>query len=378
MLGAWRRARGRLDPAHGLTGPERGVGGAAGAGRPCGPADNGAVAGWWLVRPQVPGQGTVVNRALAWARRRRERVRGHNPWEIAVHTVRAAIEHRQTGHAAEMSFFALLTLVPSTVAVGAALSFLERFVGPQRIARGQDEAIAALRLLMSPRLTDEVIAPFVRAQLSQQRGGVALGGLVLTWWLSSHLFTSTSHALDRAYGVTDRRPTLTQRCIALGFALASVVVVALTLGILVVGPLGGGPDIAERLGLGRAVALAWSMARWPALLLILIGFLICLHRFSPNVEHSWKDCVPGAALGVLLWVIAAAGFRLYLGLGGGVARGVTLQDETVAVIGRAVGAVVATVLWTYFSSVAILIGGELNAELARVRRRIRDPEEGRI
>lgn len=378
MLGAWRRARGRLDPAHRLTGPERRVGGPPGPRRPCGQADNGAVAGWRLVRPQVPGRGAVAERVLAWARRRRERVRGHNPWEIAVRTVRAAVDHRQTGHAAEMSFFALLTLVPSTVAVGAALSFLERFVGPQRIVRGQDEAIAALRVLMSPRLTDEVIAPFVRAQLSQQRGGVALGGLVLTWWLSSHLFTSTSHALDRAYGVTDRRPTLTQRFIALGFALASVVVVALTLGILVVGPLGGSPDIAERLGLGRAVALAWSMARWPALLLILIGFLICLHRFSPNVEHSWKDCVPGAALGVVLWVVAAAGFRLYLGLGGGVARGVALQDESVAVIGRAVGAVVATVLWTYFSSVAILIGGELNAELARVRRRMRDPEEGGI
>jgi membrane protein len=324
-----------------------------------------------LVRPEVPGRGALVDRVQAWARRRRERVRGHNPWEIAVNTVRAAVDHRLTGHAAEMSFFALLTLVPSTVAVGAALSLLGRFVGPERIARGQDEAIAALRLLMSPRLTDEVIAPFVRAQLSQQRGGVALGGLVLTWWLSSHLFSSTSHALDRAYGVRDRRPTLTQRFIALGFALASVVVVALTLGILVVGPLGGGPDIAERLGLGRAVTLAWGVARWPALLLVLIGFLICLHRFSPNVEHSWKDCVPGAALGVLLWVIAAAGFRLYLGLGGGVARGVVLQDERVVVIGRAVGAVVATVLWTYFSSVAILIGGELNAELARVRRRMR-------
>jgi membrane protein len=330
------------------------------------------------VRPQVPGYGALVERALAWARRRRERVRGYNPWEIAVHTVRAAVDHRLTGHAAEMSFFALLTLVPSTVAVGAALGFLERFVGPQQIARGQDEAIAALRLLMSPRLTDEVIAPFVRAQLSQQRGGVALGGLVLTWWLSSHLFASTSHALDRAYGVKDRRPTLTQRFIALGFALGSVVVVALTLGVLVVGPLGGGPDIAERLGLGRAVALAWSLARWPALLLILIGFLICLHRFSPNTEHSWKDCMPGAALGVILWVVAAAGFRIYLGLGGGVTRGLALQDQTVAVIGRAVGAVVATVLWTYFSSMAILIGGELNAELARVRRRMRDPGDGGV
>jgi membrane protein len=88
--------------------------------------------------------------------------------------------------------------------------------------------------------------------------------------------------------------------------------------------------------------------------------------------------VPGAALGVILWVVAAAGFRIYLGLGGGVTRGLALQDQTVAVIGRAVGAVVATVLWTYFSSMAILIGGELNAELARVRRRMRDPGDGGV
>jgi len=36
------------------------------------------------------------------------------------------------------------------------------------------------------------------------------------------------------------------------------------------------------------------------------------------------------------------------------------------------------VLWTYFSSMAILIGGELNAELARVRRRMRDPGDGGV
>jgi len=38
-----------------------------------------------------------------------------------VETVRSAAGHRLGGHAAEMSFFAVITLVPSTVAVGAAL-----------------------------------------------------------------------------------------------------------------------------------------------------------------------------------------------------------------------------------------------------------------
>jgi uncharacterized BrkB/YihY/UPF0761 family membrane protein len=46
---------------------------------------------------------------------------------------------------------------------------------------------------------------------------------------------------------------------------------------------------------------------------------------------------------------------------------VVVNDARVVIIGQAVGAVVATVLWTYFSSVAILVGNELNAELARLR-----------
>ena len=36
-----------------------------------------------------------------------------------------------------MSFFAMLTLVPLTVAVGAALGQVQRFVGPEKIARGR-------------------------------------------------------------------------------------------------------------------------------------------------------------------------------------------------------------------------------------------------
>src|ERR687892_84199 len=105
-----------------------------------------------------PGGGEVAtpdDRILAWAANRRQRV---------------------FGPAAEMSFFAMLTLVPLTVAVGAALGQIQRFVGPEKIARGQDAAIGVVRMVISPKLTDGVVDPFVRAQLSQQRGGAGLGG----------------------------------------------------------------------------------------------------------------------------------------------------------------------------------------------------------
>jgi membrane protein len=309
-----------------------------------------------------------ADRILAWVERRPERVFGHNPWQVGVHVLHTALRHRVTGPAAEMSFFAMLTLVPVTVAIGAALGVIERIVGPEKIERGQDAAISLVRVIISPRLTDTVVGPFVRAQLDQRNGGAAIGGLLLTWWLATQLFAATSHALDRAYQERHRRPTFTQRLIALAFAFVSVVVVVLTLGIMVDAPfLDEEAALAEGLGVTQPVVTAWYFGRWPVLVLVLVGFLLALYRYAPSVKRPWRDLLPGALLGVVLWILAAAAFRVYLAFGRGAPTGVVVNDAQVVIIGRAVGAVIATVLWTYFSSVAILVGNELNAQLARVR-----------
>jgi len=47
--------------------------------------------------------------------------------------------------------------------------------------------------------------------------------------------------------------------------------------------------------------------------------------------------------------------------------GVAADDPSVQIIGQSVNAVVATVIWAYLASIAILLGGELNA-LLRARR----------
>jgi membrane protein len=312
---------------------------------------------------------TPADRIMAWAAARPERVLGHNPWQLGAHVLRTAMRHRVTGPAAEMSFFAMLTLVPLTVAVGAALGQIQRFVGPEKIARGQDAAISLVRVVISPRLTDGVVDPFVRAQLDQRKGGAAIGGLLLTWWLAGRLFAATSRALDTAYHERHQRLSVHQRLIALGFAFGSVVVVVLTLGIMVDAPfLDEQRDLALEFGVSQALVTAWYLGRWPVVLLVLVTFLLCLYRFAPSVRHAWRHLLPGAVLGVLLWLLAAVAFRVYLAFGGsGAPTGVVVNDARVVIIGQAVGAVVATVLWTYFSSVAILVGNELNAELARLR-----------
>jgi membrane protein len=289
-------------------------------------------------------------------------------WGTIVRVVRAAHSHRTTGHAAEMAFFAVLTLVPSTVAVGSALGVSKHLIGTAAVGNAEGAVNGAVRALMGPELADSVISPFVHVQLTQPRGGVAIGSLLAAWWLSSHLFEATGHALDSAYCVTDRRRTIVSRLLALAFALGSVLLVAVTVEAMVVGPLGSpssGP--ASDLGFERTYAVVWAILRWPLLLLIVVGFLVCLYRFSPNVPHGWRDCLPGAVLGAALWILAAVGFRLSAAMGLQGSRGVAAGDPTVDVIGQSVNAVIATVLWAYLASIAILMGGEFNAAL-RLRR----------
>ena len=287
-------------------------------------------------------------------------------WRMAVHLLRTAQRHRITGHAAEMAFFAVLTLVPSTVAVGSALGLFRKVIGEDAVAEAESAMTGAVRALMGPDLADSVISPFVHAQLAQPRGGVALGGLLVAWWLASHLFASTGHALDAAYGVKDRRATLVHRLLALVFALVSVLLVAVTVEVMVVGPVGH----ANSLPMSVQYALAWSIVRWPIALVVVVAFLVCLYRFSANVRHSWRECVPGALLGAGLWILAAAAFRVSASLGLRHSIGVASDDPSVRIIGQSVNAVVATVLWAYLASIAILVGGEFNAAL-RTRRMLR-------
>lgn len=315
------------------------------------------------------GDRSWPDRALEWACDRPERIAGYNPWEVLVRLWHEVINDRVTGLAAEMAFFAILSLLPLLVAVGAGLGYLERIIGADAVAQAEAAVIDGVAVVFGPELTADAIAPFVRGLLSEERGGLAVGSLVVTVYLASRVFTATIRALDLAYDIEERRGLLVQRGLAVLFAFGAVIVFVLMLAFMVVGPmLGGGRLLAERLGLGDAFAFAWSVGRWPLLVMLVVGFLSVLYRLGPHVDNRWRDCLPGAVLGVALWVLVTLGFRLYLEAGGGPQTPQFGEDEAaLRVAGQLVGAVVASVLWLYLSSVAMLVGGELNAELAALR-----------
>jgi membrane protein len=283
---------------------------------------------------------------------------------LSISVLRAAARHRTSAHAAEMAFFGLVALVPATITMGGVLHLLAHVGGPELAVRGQDGAAQAIRTLIGPKLADSVINPFVRTQLSQPRG-LALSGLIVTAWLISRIFYALSHALDLAFDVSDRRRSVVQRCIALVHALGAVFVTAITLAIMVLGWRSGRAGIDRFLGNVPVVAQLWAVVRWPLLVAVLLGVTAALYRYGPNIRLTRRQYLPGAALAVLLWIAAAVAFRAYLMVGAGPPTGVSSGDPHVVLIGRAIGASIATGIWMYFSALAILTGAELNGVLLR-------------
>jgi membrane protein len=279
--------------------------------------------------------------------------RTHRAASFAVGTFRSAVAHRLTGHAAETAFYAALALVPATVVVGATLHLIASLGGASLQEDVQRTVISVIRFLIGPKMTDRVVAPFVRTQLGQPDGGATFANIIVGWWLFSHLFTSVGHGLDAAYGVRTQRRSHVRRLIALTCALVSITVLTATVLLMVV--------------LGQARA-AWLIAllrplRWPMLLVILVAALTGLYHVVPSVRRPLRHCVPGALLAVPLLAAAATLFRMYVLFGAADPTGVRARRSDIVLIGHSVGALVGTVFFLYFAAIAVLLGAELNARL---------------
>ena len=78
-----------------------------------------------------------------------------------------------------------------------------------------------------------------------------------------------------------------------------------------------------------------------------------LYRYGPDVRER-RPVWPGAVLGVTLWLLVSFGLRTYL-----------MFFDSYTVTYGSLGAVIVLMLWFYVSGIAILIGGEYNAEMAQ-------------
>ncbi len=122
--------------------------------------------------------------------------------------------------------------------------------------------------------------------------------------------------------------------------------------------------LASTFGLGPFFEWTWKIVQWPLAFLLASTAIGLVYYFAPDAEQDWVWITPGALLGTSLWVLVSLAFKVYVANFG----------DYNATYG-AMGGVAVLLLWFYFSSLAILVGAEMNAEIEHASPYGKEPGE---
>jgi membrane protein len=162
--------------------------------------------------------------------------------------------------------------------------------------------------------------------------------------------------MNRIYEIDEGRPFWKLRPVMLLLTFVAVLLVALVLLMLIVsGPIA--ESIGNVIGLGDTAVTVWSIAKWPVLAVVVVMIVALLYYTTPNVQQpKFRWISVGALVAIVSWVLASVAFTFYV-------ANFSSYNKT---YGSLAGVIVA-LLFLWITNLALLFGGELDAELERGR-----------
>ncbi len=269
--------------------------------------------------------------------------------------MRESVEDRVPGLAAEATLFVLISLPALLLVVLGSLGLVASRLGPG----GQDQLDRLLLDVPHAFLSDSTYAswqPLAQQVVDSGRADVVGIGLVLALWTGSRATSRILETLVIAYDIETPRAVWKRRALALGLTVGGLVGAVAVLPVLVLGP----RLVAAVLPGAESADSVPGWLLWPLLGAVVLAGLTTLFHVGVPWRTPWRRDLPGAVLAMLLWLASAAALRVYLALGG-----VGAGDAAQGVLYHSLGTPIAVTLWLYVSSIAVLVGGELNAEIER-------------
>ena len=274
--------------------------------------------------------------------------------ELAVRTWREANEDNILGRAAELAYYFLLALFPMLIFLTSLVGFLPGLREAIFTALGKFVPGEAMRLV------SETISDVTR----HRSGGLISFGVLGALWAASGGVTAVMGTLNAAYDAREERSFWKIRLIAISLTVMLTLLVVGGTALVMFGDRFA-VWFGERLGMGASFTVIWGVIHYLVGLALLFLGLELIYYFGPNVEQDWKWVTPGAVFAVVSMVVASLLFSLYL----------RLAPDYSATYGS-LGAVIVLMLWLYLMGAVILIGGEVNAEIAHAADRPLVQREG--
>jgi membrane protein len=266
-------------------------------------------------------------------------------------TVSEFSEDNLTDSAAALTYYAVLSIFPALLAL---VSIVGLVGDPATITRTLTDIVGSI----GPKsAVDALKGPIQGVTKSSGTAGILLiVGIATALWTASGYVGAFMRASNVIYEVEEGRSFIKLRPLQMLVTLVLVVLLALVLlAVVLTGPIAGA--VGSAVGVGGTVVTIWNIAKWPVLFVVVILMFAVLYYSAPNAKlGGLKSILPGAALAVVVWLMASAAFAFYVANFGS-------YNKTYG----SLGAVIIFLVWLWLTNVAILLGAELNAERERSR-----------
>ncbi len=257
--------------------------------------------------------------------------------------------------AAQLAYYFFLALFPALLFMVAIISFIP--------IKGLMDTITATLARVAPSEVISIVQDQIVNIAHGKNGGLLTLGMIGTIWSTSSGVNAIIDTLNQVYDIQEARPWWKVKVTALGLTIALAVFIVISFALVLVGP-----TLAEKMAawfhLGAAFEWTWKILQWPIVFALVCLAIAMIFYFAPDAEQEWVWITPGSLMATALWLLISLGFKFYV-------ANFTSYNATYG----AIGGVIVLLLWFYVSSLAVLAGAELNAEIEHASPYGKDPGE---
>lgn len=282
-------------------------------------------------------------------------------WKVTRATAAQAWRDRVPGLAAEAGFWALLSLTPLLLVLISAIGYLAPLFGSHITFLVQAKLLHVGERFLAPTAVHNVLSPVLRDVTRHGRAGLLSIGTLFVLWAGSTAMNTFVNTITIAYGMRDVRSAVRARLVAFVLYVCALLLGVVTLPMLIIVP---GWILSVLPGPLRLTARPFvTYGYWPAVIVICTVAITLLYHYAAPIRSRWRRDLPGAVAAMGLWLASSYALRSYLTYAIG-------HSPTYG----ALSAPVAALLFLYFTSLALLLGAELNAQISHARGHTTRPE----
>lgn len=271
-----------------------------------------------------------------------------NKFKTLKSIINSVVDNDFFGMASEMGFMLCIGIFPFILFLTAIFGFIGKnsFMGPIFIFMHNIMPTDVINLINT--VLDEVF-------FFKKSGLVAILGFCITLFLSTNTIAIVAKGLNRAYKVKETRSFLYSRLLSLVMVFVNTLVLFLSITLIVFGKVIIKFFVAY-LGMTEHLANIMLFVRWPIAFLTLFLMAYLSYYILPDLSGREKlrrhSALPGSIFFCISWLLGSWLFSVYIN-----------NLHTYNFVYGTIAGFAVMMMWLYYTSILILIGGEINSQL---------------